>query len=259
MIIFLSGPDDYRRCERRRFYEEEFSRKYPAAPIERFDGEEEGEVERLREFLRGQSLFALEKMAVLSDGFAFAKELKKILISVQEGKKSVVLITSKDGAPKSMSFLEEEPTLFKEFSHLAGQAWVAFIKKTAAEERVQIDPGAVRLLSRAYEKDSWGLVTELRKLAFVPGGNISLEKAESLGIEETPFFWGVIQGLKGQSTKTRLSSLETLLSKGEPPAKLFNMLASLWVQKMPFFAKNDILIKNGKLDYEEALLDLVTS
>jgi hypothetical protein len=43
----------------------------------------------------------------------------------------------------------------------------------------------------------------------------------------------------------------------DPAPKLFNILASQWKEKISQFARYDLAIKSGKLDYEEALLDAV--
>lgn len=259
MIIFLSGPDDYRREAHRQFYVEEFLKRHPKAPIEKFDIADEEAFARCGEFLRGQSLFDRYRMAILENGLAPGKEIKRILAPLNEEKKTIVLISDPDRAPKTLAFLEEPPVTHKEFPYLEGAAWAAFVKETAEREDVALSPDALSLIARAYQKDTWRMVTEMQKIAGVSRGRISLGDLEALGVEETPFFWGIIQGLKGSDLRTRLSSLERLFSMGEPPAKLFNMLASLWIQKTPLFAKGDVLVKTGKLDYEEVLADLVMS
>ena len=63
--------------------------------------------------------------------------------------------------------------------------------------------------------------------------------------------------MKGYDVRVRLTALETLLAMNDPAAKLFNILASQWKEKIPQFAKYDLAIKSGKLEYEEALVDLV--
>ena len=76
-------------------------------------------------------------------------------------------------------------------------------------------------------------------------------------LDVAPNYWGLLNGVKGYDVRSRLSALETLLAMNDPAAKLFNILASQWKEKIPQFAKYDAAIKSGKLEYEEALVDLV--
>ena len=50
-----------------------------------------------------------------------------------------------------------------------------------------------------------------------------------------------------------------MLSLNDPPPKIFNILAAQWQEKTPHMAAYDLAIKSGKLDYEEALTDLLIS
>ena len=49
------------------------------------------------------------------------------------------------------------------------------------------------------------------------------------------------------------------IGENESAAKIFNIISALWPQKTPQFAAYDRAIKMGKMDYEEALTDLVLS
>ena len=74
-------------------------------------------------------------------------------------------------------------------------------------------------------------------------------------------FFAMIGKLSGRSPfSQKISSLTWLLETDEP-AKIFNMLSAF--AKAPEekikMADYDVAIKSGKLEYEEALLDLVIS
>ena len=43
----------------------------------------------------------------------------------------------------------------------------------------------------------------------------------------------------------------------DPAAKLFNILGSQWKEKTAQMAELDFAVKSGKLEYEEALVDLI--
>jgi hypothetical protein len=64
-------------------------------------------------------------------------------------------------------------------------------------------------------------------------------------------------GLRGKEVSGRLRALETLLAQSDPAAKIFNILASQWKEKTLQIADYDFAVKSGKLEYEEAVLDLV--
>ena len=57
--------------------------------------------------------------------------------------------------------------------------------------------------------------------------------------------------------RTRLAALETLLVSGDPPPKIFNILASQWREKTHQMAEYDFAVKSGKLEYDDVLLALV--
>ena len=44
---------------------------------------------------------------------------------------------------------------------------------------------------------------------------------------------------------------------GDPPPKIFNILASQWREKTHEMAEYDFAVKSGKLEYDDALLALV--
>lgn len=259
MIIFLSGPDDYRREERKRFYVAEFIKRHPQAPVAQFDLEEPEHIPRFAEFMRGQSLFDPFRLGILRNAFVGGDGAKDVLASLKEDKKAAMLLSESGRAPKGLSFLEKPPVVFKKFEYLEGSAWKKFITEAAADFGLSFEPEALAVVAKAYEKDTWRCVTELAKIAGLRERNISSRLLEQLGVEAAPFYWGLVQGVKGADLRGRLASLHRLFAMGEPPAKLFNMLGSMWSQKTPLFARGDMLVKTGKLDYDEVLADLVMS
>jgi hypothetical protein len=68
-----------------------------------------------------------------------------------------------------------------------------------------------------------------------------------------------MNGLKSYDLKNRLYAFESMLALGDPAAKIFNILASQWQEKIPHMAEYDLAVKSGKVDYEEALVDLLIS
>jgi DNA polymerase III delta subunit len=262
MIIFLYGPDDYRRSEKKRALIAEFSKKRSEIGLGVFDLEDKNALEPLAEFLRTQSIFEKAKLAVLENAFELdAPKLAKLLKPFVEEKNVTILIAEKDKPVKALAFLLEKPTISQKFEQLAGAEFVAWIGAEAKENGVKLTAAAAHFLASVYEGDTWGLVTEIQKLAGLgkAGAPIDKKDLDVFDFEVAPNYWGLINGLKSFDIKNRLYAFETMLAGNDPPAKIFNILASQWQEKIPHMAEYDLAVKSGKVDYEEALVDLLIS
>ncbi|HEY5221216.1 MAG TPA: hypothetical protein VIJ29_03705 [Candidatus Paceibacterota bacterium] len=266
MIIFLYGPDDYRRSEKKRALIAEFSKKRSEIGLGVFDLEDKNALEPLGNFLRTQSIFEKAKLAVLDNAFELdAPKLAKLLKPFVEEKNITILIAEKDKPVKALAFLLDKPTISQKFEQLAGAEWTAFIMAEAKKNDVKLAPAAAQFLGTVYEGDTWGLVTELEKLSGFGGARgaaakvIDKKDLDVFDFEVAPNYWGLINGLKSFDMKSRLYSFETMLASNDPPAKIFNILASQWQEKTPHMAEYDLAVKSGKVDYEEALVDLLIS
>lgn len=267
MIIFLYGPDDYRRSEKKRSIIAEFSKKRSEIGLGIFDLEEKTAPENLGEFLRTQSIFETAKLAVLENAFELeAPKLAKLLKPFVEEKNITILIAEKDKPVKALAFLLEKPSLAQKFETLAGAELAAWIMTEAKKNGVALTAAATQFLASVYAGDTWGLVTELQKLAGLTaasGGGVPkmIDKKDlnALDLEVAPNYWGLMNGLKSFDMKNRLYAFETMLVGNDPPAKIFNILASQWQEKTPHMAEYDLAVKSGKVDYEEALVDLLIS
>lgn len=269
MIIFLYGPDDYRRSEKKRSIVAEFLKKRSGIGLGIFDLEEKNALEPLGEFLRTQSIFETTKLAVLENAFELeAPKLAKLLKPFVGQKNITILIAEKDKPVKALAFLLEKPTISQKFENLAGVEWMAFINNEAKKNGVALAPAAAQFLGTIYEGNAWGLITELQKLSGYKNGTkngssgaavIDKKDLDAFGLEVAPNYWGLLNGLKSFDIKNRLYAFETMLASNDPPAKIFNILASQWQEKIPRMAEYDLAVKSGKVDYEEALVDLLIS
>ena len=269
MIIFLYGSDDYRRSEKKRSIIAEFSKKRSEIGLGVFDLEEKSAFEDLDDFLKTQSIFETTKLAVLENAFELdALKLAKILKSFVEEKNITILIAEKDKPVKALAFLLEKPTISQKFEPLVGAEWLTFIKSEAKKNYVELTPTAAQFLGTVYAGNTWGLVTELQKLAGLNASGaptnsgmkiVDKKDFDVFDLEVAPNYWGLINGLKSFDMKNRLFSFEKMLASNDPPAKIFNILASQWQEKIPHMAEYDLAVKSGKVDYEEALVDLLIS
>ncbi len=258
MIILLYGPDDYRREEKKRFIIRNFQEKHSALGCAEFDIEEEGGYENFLEFVRNRSLFEPVRLAVVRDGLRArpTKEFALVLRELLEAPDITVLLSESEKLVKLFDFLLKK-TQIQKFEYLTGIEWKKFIAIEAKKRGMIIPADALTFLAESHEKNTWRLVTALDKIAHLGKTSLSREDIEAQDIEVQPSFWEVFNGLKSPILSARLTSLEYVFSSHEPAAKTFNILSAQWKEKTPVLAEGDLLIKLGKLEYEELLLALV--
>ncbi len=290
MVIFLYGPDDFRREQKKKLIIEEFRKKHSNFGLDFFDLREEERIPGLKEFIRAQSIFEPLKLAVLEGVFpapsgrglarladsprfadeagATAKrashgesenvgELLDEFKSVLENKKTTLLFSESGEPSKKFGFLIEKPAVSQKFDYLVGPEWQSFIINESHKLGIDLDKSALASLSQIYQNNTWGLITELEKLSNLGSRHITKSDLERLSLEALPNYWAVLAGLRGYDISSRLSALDQLFSQNEPPPKIFNILASQWREKTPEMAEYDLMVKSGKLEYEEALVDLI--
>ncbi|HUX35667.1 MAG TPA: hypothetical protein VMV71_01380 [Candidatus Paceibacterota bacterium] len=273
MIIFLHGPDEYRRLQKKKEIIAEFRKKHEGVAISRFDLADKEEFPKFAEFIGSQSLFDPKKLAVLENVFeviggeTLKKELSARLKEAAKNPDITVLVSEKNKSSEGLTFLAGKSTNIKhqDFPYLTGVKWESFISEAAKENGIMLQPAAVKFLAEAYQNDTWMLVTEIGKISGIPnpstssgqGKSIGIKELESLDIEINPDYFGLLKNLKNYEMGARLASLEKLFLLNEAMPKVFNMIAYQIPDKLPQLAKYDVLVKSGKLEYEEVLVDLI--
>jgi DNA polymerase III delta subunit len=257
MIIFLYGPDDYRRAQKRRELTLEFSKKRSLQGIGIFDLTEEGAFANFEEFLENQPLFESAKFAVLvnafeSDAVALAKTIRPFL----ENKTVTILVSEREKPVQALAFLTKKPAIFQEFKNLPEELLARFAADEAKKNGLTLDISAARHLAAVYAGDSWGLATEVQKLSALRP-KMGRQDLYEFGLEAAPAYWPLLMGVRNFDRGKRLFALETLLAQGDPPPKIFNILAAQWREKTHEMAEYDFAVKSGKLEYDDALLALV--
>ncbi len=283
MIIYLYGLDSYRRQKKIKELVDDYSKKYSALNLGYFDfsgqnGDKQEEFDRLREFTTTQSLFVSKKLVILENAFfkisAYSigqrKELKEFL-KVQLPLHNLVLIISEDNKPPvGFDFLINKETAaselkFQEFNKLEGERLRHFIKKEVNKREINLTSTAINFLAESFSGDSWGLVNEIEKLSLVKENIIDINKIEEISdyimtpnVKQNAYYL-IMDLISSQSFSQKIRNLEILFSNQEEPAKIFNILASQAqsVRLVQKIADYDPLVKSGRLDYEEVLLDLV--
>jgi len=263
MIIFLHGPDSYRRQRKLDTIVEEYKQKHSGMSLGRFDLENEGEFEKFRDFSGQMLIFDNKKLAVLKNISAVdGKKLKEILKNNLNSEVLTILISEDSAA--GFETLLKKAFLSEKFEEFSGEKMKFVIQKEAKAVNVSLSADATDFLAEKFKKDSWGLMNELNKLFLWKGDGAKIDladvkKAGDYSGEQPNIFNFINSIARNYSFKQKISDLEKLLIAGEEPAKVFNIMASLrylpksLVKKM---ADCDVAVKSGKLDYEEVFLDL---
>lgn len=247
MIIFLYGPDSYRRQQKQKEIINQYKNKHSSLSIEKIDLEDDGAAEKLKEFVEARSLFDSFKLVVI---YGLNDQIKDVVGPYIRTKEVVFLINSNDKPLKELAFLINPPVIFQEFINLNYERFKRFILSEARKRNLSLKSDTLNFLAQQFEADSWGLINKLDKLVLAS----SLTKNDRKVLVKYNIF-SEIQQLTNSNLTERLKSLEILLKK-EDSAKIFNLVAYSRSFDRTRAAAYDLAIKSGKLDYETALLDL---
>lgn len=253
MIIFIYGPDSYRRLRKQLELQEAYRKKKGNLSKEQFNMEDKDAIEAFKGFMANQSMFGDGKFAVILNAYEIAdsKQFKEILKNELKSEASVILINAEGKPPAALKFLLEEPVKSQSFEALQGPALKHFINKEAIQRRLKLSTSIIDSLQETFQSDTWSIITELDKLMLT--GNF----IEARGIKRE--FYPLVNTLKSdKDIRKRLVALEIILSdRRDDPAKVFNAASygSRNKKEAATFADYDISVKSGKLDYEEALVD----
>lgn len=301
MLIYLYGPDSYRRQQNLNKLATGFREKNTSFSEKYSDFAIDGNFPEFEDFLLQQSMFSFKKLAVVNNPFELGKDesskFKEILKSNKDTPETFIILSSNEEPAKEFEFLLDLPkNNVLEFGALEGAKMEHYMNLEAKNLGISLTPKAVSLLAKIFRGNTWGLVTELQKLAFLkshpesPDGDegshfysevllrqladqndnlTSLKKIDVKDIEETLVYFADsdIRSLsslisKNDSRKKIIPVLENLFFNNEEPAKIFNFISAnpyLRPELVEGLANYDVAIKSGKLDYETALLDLTLS
>jgi hypothetical protein len=248
MILYLYGPDSYKRQEKLKWYLQKFKEKHSALTVERFNLPED--LIKLKEFSTTQSLFDDFKFGVFDNITEVdPKELEGVFKLSLDSKNLTLAISADKELPKDWKILKEKQIIRHEFKEPTPAAFSKFVQEEAEKRKLKLSPANLQILVKNYRGDSWGIVTELDKLAL--GGS------PDPFLEEQNFFDLVSRIQWPGAAAGRLPVLEKLLYNNEPAA-VFNFLASRASGGMKkIMADYDVAIKSGRLEYEEVLLDAI--
>lgn len=269
MLIFLYGPDSYRRRQKLNRIIEEYQRKYSSISCDYFDFEIPEAISRFKEFSAQLLLFDNKKLAILENIFNInPKKLKEIIKPYLDSKDFTILISEENSAPAELKLLLDKAVIIEEFDILKGEKRRFFVQKEIKKRNLILTPKAISFLSEIFSGDNYGLINELEKISFLPKAANQNQQIDIKDLKEfgdyqylSPNIFDFISALlKNWSLSKKMVVLEKLFLVQEEPVKIFNILASrnfLPKELIKRLADYDVMIKSGKMDYEEVLLDLV--
>jgi len=251
MIIFLLGPDEYRREQKAKDIINQYRQKNSEIGIKYFNFEVDSFIE-LKDFILTGSLFSVKKMAILKNVSLIEKEVFPIFEKVLKDE-NIYLLVLENSLGKNFKKFLKKPALIENFPYLTGSNWLNFVKKLVVYFKLEMDSDIIRLLSLIYQNNTYALATELEKLSFLKR---KITKKDLLTQEPEKEFFEKVKSLQSFNLTERLRAYLNLST--EPAGKIFNILSVLKPQKkIDAFATADWLVKSGKLDYEEAILKII--
>ena len=255
MIVFLYGPDSYRRLSKERAVIDAYHKKHSNLSVARFDLGLKDEVFKFKDFLLNSSMFEVDKLAIVSDPFnkssisEFGAIVKPYL---KDDTKTTILISSDSKPIAKLAFLIKEPSHFEEFALLTGKKLSDFINKEAGKRGLKLKADILNSLINVYGGDAWFVTTELDKLA--------LMSEQKIDTKPTLNYFELINSFKyGRDVRNKIIALEFILSdRRDDSGRVFNSLAfkPRDFKEAVMLADYDVAVKSGKLDYEEVLLDM---
>lgn len=265
MIIYLYGPDSWRRGRKLSELLGQYRQKYSQLDLLDVDLEENpDDWARVGEFLNQPSMFVESKVAIVREsGLPENKEWRKILRDQAKTEKIFVLISDSAGPKADFRFLKEKVFLKQEFDDLAGAELAAWAKKEAVARNLSFSAEAwhyfLGYLDSLAEGRSWAAIQELEKIALADLlSPISEKNLRSVTVWfSAEDFQDLINPLfRSFDWRRRLFLAEKLFLQKEDAAHIFNALAyRAHGSQLVRFADYDIAVKSGISDYESAIFD----
>lgn len=274
MIVYLYGPDSYRRREKLNEYIERYKEKY-ASGAGVFDLSDEKDFGGFKDFCESRSLFESSKLGVVYNFTELEKsDLKEFISLIKENlkNKDLTLILNSDKKPtKDFSFLFEkalpagrQAVISHNFDILEGAELKKFLDLEIKKRKLELDPKSKELILSGLGNNSWEIVSALDKLSLLDEKKIdqkNLEKHIDL-LPAIDVFAHINKMRDGYNVGSRLAILEELFERGADSARIFNIFAAspyLNKEQKITMADYDVAIKSGKLEYDEVLLSMMLS
>lgn len=267
MVIYLIGPDSYRRERKLKRLLGEYRDKNAQADFFEVEFENGGEWESFRKFVEQPSLFLAKKFVVLRGALGWMDRAGAEAIHIAAHDTRIFVIVVDVKPPKKMFLrLLDRPALTQEFPLLEGDKLAAFLTREGRERGMILEPDALRFFMDyamgVKEDRGWLCASALDTMGLAgfsqPVGIAAVR--EILGRDKArDIFSATIEFFRNEQSLRRLACLQSMLFDGYAPSHIFNMLGTMARARGDVlrFAECDERIKSGALDDETALLEFV--
>lgn len=239
MIIFLYGPDAYRRQENKQNIIKEYRKKYSSGMnIFDFDLSDVNNLDKLLDTIISSSFFNEHKLVNLSNSFSkktVADELGKLIgaHNITSAPDITLLFTEssseKDLIAKSdilFGLITDRNNIVKVFKPLAGAELAQWIKEEFKLRNCSINLNGLNRLIDAVGNDSWALTNEIEKLAAyasergidVADIDLLVDRAQELNI------FDLIDAVGSRNQKKAFELLYRELKTGRDPYYILTMI-----------------------------------
>ncbi|MEN9341931.1 MAG: hypothetical protein RIQ54_187 [Candidatus Parcubacteria bacterium] len=262
MIIVLEGPDSYRRLQKALEIQAVYKKKNPHAVVYEYDFENDQDQTQFREHVGTQSLFtAVRVIHIKNYTDAIDSKTVALLKRIGDGdSKTVAVLESEKKMPKwcvELAGQSKKGVQTQEFLFLDGAAWLRYVQKKAKDMGIVFDRHTIEYIAEVNKKNTWKLIRDMEKLALSASQIITKKEYEKIcGNESMYDFFSLAVSIQAKQQSKKIRSIELLMRKGNDPAKIFNVAASLARDEAKKYAQLDVLIKSGRMDYDDALLAL---
>ncbi|PIT92737.1 MAG: hypothetical protein COU08_01055 [Candidatus Harrisonbacteria bacterium CG10_big_fil_rev_8_21_14_0_10_42_17] len=256
MIVYLYGPDTFRKRAKVQELVDAYKKKHSSLGVRSYDfslrkkSTDTPLLQDIISFLENASLFDSSKLILISGIQSTDGDVARILKPLLKDAVVTIILQAEKKLGKNFAWLTGAKS--QSFEFLRGAEYISWIQLYARECGFEMRRSDAASLSILYDKDTWGASSEIQKYALG-----AIFKNDTV---PAPAFFPLVQTLKGATSFSRkLVALGYLLAS-EDAAAIFNILASLQPpEQKVLMAAYDAAIKSGKLEYSEALFDIVLS
>ena len=229
-FILLTGPDDYRRSTRQRFFVDGFKAKYPEGEITRF--EEGDQFNEIQNTVLTPNLFASRRL-VITDNFWKPE--------IFEAAEKADFWKALEGQSDSVTLISIEPTLDKRtkaakallkigkvetYDLLEAPELVQWMIWGAEQKGVLLKQSDAQYMLDRCGVNGWNLHSEIEKLAMASGSEpITRELIDQFTLPQpSAIVWDFLNALSKQQAKPALASFSKLLQSGESAHMIMAMI-----------------------------------
>ncbi len=228
-LLLLTGADDFRLCQRVRFYKKAFRGKYPNGEIEVF--ETDNSFEDVENSVLTPNLFG-ERRCVFLEGFwtpekfetAEKAEFFKKLPEFAESVTVFVVEPSLDKRLKFSKFLLAHAKV-ETFEPLDEANLLHWIKDYTEKKGGKIDHRDSKILLFRCGENLWNLSREIEKLIIAGDGVITEALIKELTIPHPKtIIWSFLENLSKKNITGAIKDFRILLHAGEPVHQILAMI-----------------------------------